>query len=68
MSRNQTSNATTTNVSTLPAAAKAQTAKEVIAENVKLLIAQLGSGHSEGLTRLPDSDGQISQLQLRQHP
>ena len=50
MSRNQTSNATTTNVSTLPAAAKAQTAKEVIAENVKLLIAQLESGHSEGLT------------------
>ncbi len=50
MSRNQTSNATATNVSTLPTAAKAQTAKEVIAENVKLLIGQLEAGHSEGLT------------------
>ena len=39
-----------TNVSTLPTAAKAQTAKEVIAENIKLLIAQLQAGHSEGLT------------------
>ncbi len=39
-----------TNVSTLPTTAKAQTAKEVIAENVKLLIAQLEAGHSEGLT------------------
>ncbi len=46
-----TSNANTaTTVSTLPTAAKAQTAKEVIAENVKLLIAQLEAGHSEGLT------------------
>ncbi len=44
------SNATATNVSTLPTAAKAQTAKEVIAENVKLLIEQLEAGHSEGLT------------------
>ncbi len=50
MSRNQTSNANATNVSTLPTAAKAQTAKEVIAENIKLLIAQLEAGHSEGLT------------------
>jgi len=44
------SNNATTNVSTLPAAAKAQTAKEAIAENIKLLIAQLEAGHSEGLT------------------
>ncbi|HTF72583.1 MAG TPA: hypothetical protein VK638_58935 [Edaphobacter sp.] len=29
---------------------KAQTAKEVIATNVKLLIEQLEAGHSEGLT------------------
>ncbi len=50
MSRNKTSSATATNVSTLPTAAKAQTAKEVIAENIKLLIAQLEAGHSEGLT------------------
>ncbi len=47
---NQTSNNAATNVSTLPTAAKAQTAKEVIAENIKLLIAQLEAGHSEGLT------------------
>ena len=44
------SNNTATNVSTLLTAAKAQTAKEVIAENVKLLIEQLEAGHSEGLT------------------
>ena len=50
MSSNQTSEATTTNLSTLPPAPKAQTAKEVIAENIKLLIAQLEAGHSEGLT------------------
>jgi len=43
-------NSTTNNVSTLPTAAKAQTAKEVIVENIKLLIAQLEAGHSEGLT------------------
>ncbi len=30
--------------------AKAQTAKGVVAENIKLLIAQLEAGHSEGLT------------------
>ncbi len=50
MSRNQTSNAAATNVSTLPTTTKAQSAKEVIAENIKLLIAQLEAGHSEGLT------------------
>ncbi len=44
------SNNTATNVSTLLTVAKAQTAKEVIAENVKLLIEQLEAGHSEGLT------------------
>ncbi len=42
------SNANT--ASTLPTAAKAQTAKEIITENIKLLIAQLEAGHSEGLT------------------
>ena len=40
----------TTKVSTLPSTPKAQTAKEVIAANVKLLIEQLEAGHSEGLT------------------
>ncbi len=44
--------ATTTNnnVSTLPSTSKAQTAKEVIVANVKLLVEQLEAGHSEGLT------------------
>ena len=47
------SNATTnepSNVTSLPSTSKAQTAKEVIAANVKLLIEQLEAGHSEGLT------------------
>ncbi len=37
-------------VTALPAPSKAQTAKEVIAANVKLLIEQLEAGHSESLT------------------
>jgi hypothetical protein len=37
-------------VTSLPSTSKAQTAKEVIAANVKLLIEQLEAGHSEGLT------------------
>src|SRR5258708_2731907 len=41
---------TNNNVATLPSTSKAQTAKEVIAANVKLLIEQLEAGHSEGLT------------------
>jgi hypothetical protein len=41
---------TKTTVATLPSTPKAQTAKEVIAANVKLLIEQLEAGHSEGLT------------------
>jgi antirestriction protein ArdC len=40
----------TSNVTSLPTTSKAQTAKEVIAANVKLLIEQLEAGHSEGLT------------------
>ena len=45
------SNATTNNnVPTLLSTPKAQSAKEVIAANVKLLIEQLEAGHSEGLT------------------
>jgi hypothetical protein len=47
MSSNATPN---NNVATLPSTSKAQTAKEVIAANVKLLIEQLEAGHSEGLT------------------
>ena len=41
MSSNQTSNANTATLTPLPQAAKAQTAKEVMAENIKLLITQL---------------------------
>jgi hypothetical protein len=40
----------TRNFTSLPSTSKAQTAKEVIASNVKLLIEQLEAGHSEGLT------------------
>jgi hypothetical protein len=40
----------TSNVTSLPSTSKAQTAKEVIAANVKLLIEQLEAGHSEKLT------------------
>jgi len=49
---NQTTNdrSNSNKVSTLPAVPKPQTAKEVIAANVKLLIEQLEAGHSEGLT------------------
>jgi N-terminal domain of anti-restriction factor ArdC len=48
---NATMNSTAkTNVAALPSSPKAQTAKDVIAANVKLLIEQLEVGHSEGLT------------------
>src|SRR5271156_4294851 len=40
----------TSNVTSLPTAPKAQTAKEIIAANVKALIEQLEQGHSEALT------------------
>jgi hypothetical protein len=52
MSSNATQNAATTtnNVTTLPAAPKPQTSREVIQANVDLLIQQLEAGHSEGLT------------------
>jgi hypothetical protein len=49
MSKFTTTNETS-NVTSLPSTSKAQTAKEVIATNVKLLIEQLEAGHSEGLT------------------
>ena len=49
MNSNSASNETS-NVATLPSSPKAQTAKEIIAANVKLLIEQLEAGHSEGLT------------------
>ncbi len=49
MSSTATTNETS-NIAPLPSHPKAQTAKEVIAANVKLLIEQLEAGHSEGLT------------------
>jgi hypothetical protein len=52
MSINATTNETS-NVTSLPSTPKAQTAKEVIAANVKLLIEQLEAGHSEGLSFCP---------------
>jgi hypothetical protein len=42
--------ATTSNIATLPATPKPQTSREVIQANVQLLIEQLEAGHSEGLT------------------
>ena len=45
-----TTEATTSNIATLPAAPKPQTSREVIQANVQLLIEQLEAGHSEGLT------------------
>jgi len=41
---------TATNVTTLPARSKPQTSREVIQQNVELLIEQLEAGHSEALT------------------
>ena len=45
-----TTEVTTGNTATLPAAPKPQTSREVIQANVNLLIEQLEAGHSEGLT------------------
>ncbi len=45
-----TTEATTSNIATLPATPKPQTSREVIQANVQLLIEQLEAGHSEGLT------------------
>ncbi len=45
-----TTESTTSNIATLPAAPKPQTSREVIQANVQLLIEQLEAGHSEGLT------------------
>ena len=44
---NDSNNNPISNLASLPATAKAQTSKEVIAANVKLLIEQLEAGHSE---------------------
>ncbi|SNT13476.1 Antirestriction protein ArdC [Granulicella rosea] len=60
-------NATTnenSNVASLPATAKPQTSKEVIAANVKLLIEQLEAGHSEGLTAYLTAMGRFHSYSL----
>jgi hypothetical protein len=47
---NESNNNQSSNVASIPSTPKPQTAKEAVAANVKLLIEQLESGHSEGLT------------------
>ena len=54
----------TSNVSSLPSTPKAQTAKEVIAANVQLLIEQLEAGHSEGLTAYLTAMGRFHNYSL----
>ena len=63
MSSNATTNETS-NVTFLPSSPKAQTAKEVIAANVKLLIEQLEAGHSEGLTAYLTAMGRFHSYSL----
>jgi hypothetical protein len=63
MSSNATTNETS-NVTSLPSSPKAQTAKEVIAANVKLLIEQLEAGHSEGLTAYLTAMGRFHSYSL----
>ncbi len=55
---------TTSNVATLPSTPKPQTWKEVIADNVKLLIEQLEAGHSEGLTAYLSAMGKFHNYSL----
>ncbi len=52
------------NIATLPTAQKPQTSNEVIADNVKLLIAQLEAGHSEGLTAYLSAMGKFHHSSL----
>jgi N-terminal domain of anti-restriction factor ArdC len=52
------------NVTSLPSTPKAQTAKKVIAANVKLLIEQLEAGHSEGLTAYLTAMGRFHSYSL----
>ena len=63
MSNNATTNETS-NITSLPSTPKAQTAKEVIAANVKLLIEQLEAGHSEGLTAYLTAMGRFHSYSL----
>jgi hypothetical protein len=63
MSNNATTKQTG-NVTSLPSTPKAQTSKEVIATNVKLLIEQLEAGHSEGLTTYLTAMGRFHSYSL----
>ena len=54
----------TSNISTLPSTPKGQTAKEVIAGNVQLLIEQLEAGRSEGLTAYLTAMGRFHNYSL----
>ncbi len=60
--KNTTQN--TAKVATLPTTSKPQTAKEVIAANVKLLIEQLEAGHSEALTAYLSAMGKFRKYSL----
>lgn len=66
MSISQPCNATqnAANVTVLPSSPKPQTAKEVIAANVQLLIEQLEAGHSEGLTAYLSAMGKFHHYSL----
>ena len=63
MSSNATTNETS-NITSLPSTPKAQTAKEVIAANIKLLIEQLEAGHSEALTAYLTAMGRFHSYSL----
>jgi hypothetical protein len=54
----------TTNIATLPSSPEAQTAKEIIAANVKLLIEQLDAGHSDALTAYLTAMGRFHNYSL----
>jgi len=56
MSSNTTTN---NNLAALGSTPKAQTAKEAIAANLKLLLEQLEADHSEGLTAYPTAMGRF---------
>jgi hypothetical protein len=60
----KTTMSNTENIATLAAATKPQTAKEVIAANVQLLVEQLEAGHSEGLTAYLTAMGRFHNYSL----
>ncbi len=54
----------TADIATLPTTPKPQTAREVIAANVQLLIEQLEAGHSEALTNYLSAMGKFRKYSL----